>query len=96
MAAALTPPSGTRSDATGAAGAQFGEPAHAGQTATRSVWYRFTAPSNGWARFDTLDSDFDTVLAVYTGDPSTLDLTPVAATTDPGAGDTVRFTTRRR
>jgi hypothetical protein len=35
--------------------------------ATVSVWYRWTAPASGEAAIDTCASDFDTVLAVYTG-----------------------------
>ena len=31
-----------------------------------SVWFAWTAPSNGIAEFDTTGSDFDTVLAVFT------------------------------
>ncbi len=33
----------------------------------RTVWYRFTAPASGIYEVDTFGSDFDTVLAVYTG-----------------------------
>jgi type VII secretion-associated serine protease mycosin len=44
-----------------------GEPAHAGVGGGMSVWYRWTAPSNGRVVFDTIGSTFDTVLAVYTG-----------------------------
>lgn len=33
----------------------------------RTVWYRFTAPASGVYEVDTFGSDFDTVLAVYTG-----------------------------
>ena len=46
---------------------EAGEPPHAG-TGGSSVWWRWRAPAPGGARFDTLASDFDTVLAVYTGD----------------------------
>jgi hypothetical protein len=38
----------------------------------QSVWYRFTADASGTVRLDTLDSDYDTVLALYTGDRGTL------------------------
>jgi hypothetical protein len=44
-----------------------GEPAHAGEAADQSVWYRWTAPANGRVIVDTCGSDFDTLLAVYTG-----------------------------
>jgi PASTA domain len=33
----------------------------------RSVWFRWSAPSSGWATFQTCGSSFDTVLAAYTG-----------------------------
>jgi uncharacterized delta-60 repeat protein/uncharacterized repeat protein (TIGR01451 family) len=35
--------------------------------ANRTVWYRWTAPTNGTAVFETLNSDFDTTLSIYTG-----------------------------
>jgi sugar lactone lactonase YvrE len=44
-----------------------GEPAHAGDSGGRSVWWRWTAPSAGPVTLTTLGSRFDTVLAVYTG-----------------------------
>jgi len=34
---------------------------------TRSIWYQWQAPSSGSVTFDTSGSNFDTVLAVYTG-----------------------------
>lgn len=36
-------------------------------TSTRSVWYQWQSPSTGNVTIDTIGSDFDTVLAVYTG-----------------------------
>ncbi len=45
-----------------------GEPDHANVPGGGSVWFRWTSPSQGVASFDTFGSDFDTVLAVYTGD----------------------------
>lgn len=41
----------------------------------KSVWYRFTAPTTGTITADTFDSDYDTILSVYTGSCGTL--TPV-------------------
>ncbi len=35
------------------------------RTMAASVWYSWTAPTNGVATFDTINSDFDTILAVY-------------------------------
>lgn len=65
--------------------AQSGEPAHAGRTATRSVWWSWTAPTSGRITFRTTGSAFDTVLAVYTGS-LVGSLSPVAANDDePGA-----------
>ena len=45
------------------------EPGHAGaRVARRSVWYEWTAPEDAVMQFDTFGSDFDTLLAVYTGE----------------------------
>jgi subtilisin family serine protease len=46
---------------------ESGEPAHAGQTPAKSVWFVWTAPSSGRVTMGTAGSTFDTVLAVYTG-----------------------------
>ena len=46
---------------------QTGEPDHAGNPGGRSVWYRWIAPWSQTVVFDTAGSDFDTLLAVYTG-----------------------------
>jgi hypothetical protein len=45
-----------------------GEPNHGGDTGGRSVWYRWTSPVSGNVTINTVGSDFDTLLAVYTGD----------------------------
>lgn len=55
--------SGTNFDATG----EPGEPNHDGIPAMASVWYRWTAPNDGAVKINTCRSNFDTVLAVYTG-----------------------------
>jgi uncharacterized repeat protein (TIGR01451 family) len=47
--------------------AEAGEPAHAGASPNRSVWWKWTAPAGGDATFTTSGSGFDTVLAAYTG-----------------------------
>src|SRR5262245_48448736 len=54
-----------------------GEPNHAGNAGGASLWYSWTAPNGGRATFSCY-SDFDTLLAVYTGDKVT-NLEPVAA-----------------
>ncbi len=63
------------------ASAEPGEPDHAAIPVGRSVWFRWTAPRPQTVMFDTEDSDFDTVLAVYTG-PSVNQLTWVADNDD--------------
>ncbi len=67
-----------------AATAEAGEPAHAGVTASRSVWWTWTAPADGTLVLDTLGSSFDTVLAVYTGIAAG-SLVPQASNNDSGA-----------
>jgi hypothetical protein len=57
--------SGNNKDAT----KEPGEPDHADESGGASVWYRWTAPTDGTATVSTCDSPvLDTVLAVYTGD----------------------------
>lgn len=43
------------------------EPVHAGNRGGKSVWYRWTAPASGSLHVSTVGSNFDTLLAVYTG-----------------------------
>ena len=70
-----------------AATRQSGEPAHAGANAPNghSVWWKWTAPGSGSTTIDTLGSNFDTVLAVYTGS-SVSALTAVASNDDAQSG----------
>jgi len=60
-----------------------GEPLHAGERGTNSVWLTWTAPASGVATFSTAGSDFDTLLAVYAGTVVT-NLTEVASDNDSG------------
>jgi hypothetical protein len=46
---------------------EAGEPNHANVAGGRSVWWRFTPPTNVGIIMHTCGSSFDTVLAVYTG-----------------------------
>ena len=63
---------------------EVGEPVHeASAPPTASAWWSWTAPANGVAVIDTLGSDFDTVVAVYTGTAVTA-LTLVASNDDAG------------
>ncbi len=63
---------------------ETGEPAHAGNTGGRSVWFLWRAPANNTVTVDTIGSTFDTLLAVYTGNVVS-NLTLIAADDD-GAG----------
>jgi subtilisin family serine protease len=65
---------------------ETGEPAHAGNSAAKSVWWAFTAPSSGTCTVRTQGSAFDTVLAVYTG---TLVGTLVAVASNDNSNSTV-------
>ena len=48
--------------------AEVGEPQHKpGNPAQASVWFRWTSPVTGHVLFRTKQSDFDTVMAAYTG-----------------------------
>lgn len=44
-----------------------GEPNHAGNSGGASVWYRWIAPANGLFSLDTEGTEFNPLLAVYTG-----------------------------
>ena len=68
---------GTNMDAT----VEAGEPHHAGATGGASLWWVWTASSNATVDLDTLDSNFDTLLAVYVGSELT-NLTEVASNDD--------------
>ena len=78
--------SGTVSANSVAATKETGEPAHAGNSGGKSVWYRWAAPSSGVWKFDTLGSGFDTTLAVYTG--TTLTNVTQIASNDDASGST--------
>ena len=69
---------------------ETGEPMHAGVLGTNSVWYCWQAPASGLVRFDTEGSNFDTLLAVYTGTRVT-NLTAVASDNDSGTNKTSRL-----
>ncbi|BET65195.1 hypothetical protein ASA1KI_01130 [Opitutales bacterium ASA1] len=60
---------------------EAGEPAHAGNTGGRSIWWTWTAPSAGQVQITTAGSSFDTTLGVYTGN-SVSSLTVVASNDD--------------
>jgi len=47
---------------------ESGEPAHAGASGYASLWYEWTPSSSSQVTIDTVGSDMDTLLAIYTGD----------------------------
>jgi hypothetical protein len=77
----LSGSSGTMSGDNIGATKQSGEPDHADNSGGSSVWFRWTAPSTGQFFFNTVGSDFDTLLAVYTGN-NINNLTAVASNDD--------------
>lgn len=66
-----------------------GEPLHANAPGGRSLWWTWVAPNDGVAVVHTEGSDFDTLLAVYTGTDLS-DLVPVASDNNDGLGSTSR------
>jgi autotransporter-associated beta strand protein len=46
---------------------EAGEPLHRGYYGGKSVWWRWTSPGAGFVTIDTIGSQIDTLLAVYTG-----------------------------
>jgi hypothetical protein len=80
-AQSLTGGSGTASGSTVGATREIGEPEHVGNPGGNSIWYRWSAPTGGACKFDTIGSSFDTLLAVYTG-TSLANLTHIAANDD--------------
>jgi len=79
----LTENSGSTLGSTAEAGIESGEPIHAGNNGGRSIWWQWVAPANGELTIDTFGSDFDTLLAVYTG-ASVSALSSVASNDDAG------------
>ena len=61
------------------------EPTHLFKAANHSVWWAWTPDHDGFAFLDTHGSDFDTVLAVYTG--ASLDALDTVASNDDDGGE---------
>jgi len=73
---------------------ETGEPNHAGDPGGHSVWYRWIASASTPVTIDTIGSNFDTLLGVYTGS-SVGSLTTIASNDDidgPGQPSRVSFT----
>ena len=62
----------------GSATRESGEPMHANQTGGKSLWWSWQAPANGRLLLTTVGSDFDTLLAVYSG-TNLAQLSPIAS-----------------
>jgi hypothetical protein len=82
-AQAVSGDTGTVTGTTIGASIEDGEPPHFG-VGWNSAWFEWTAPSSGWALFETCGSPFDTVLAVYTG--SGMNALSTVAGNDDGCG----------
>ncbi|MDH3346685.1 MAG: hypothetical protein OEM02_01105 [Desulfobulbaceae bacterium] len=81
----LTETTGTITSSNLLATAEIGEPNHGDgdSSANSSIWFNWTAPFSGEIVFNTFGSDFDTVIAAYTG--TTVDnLTKLAENDDHG------------
>ena len=64
---AITGATATVTGANTGATRETGEPLHAANRGGHSVWWTWTAPTSGTVTIDTIGSNFDTLLAVYTG-----------------------------
>lgn len=79
--------SGTSGSATGTnllATQEAGEVALAAGASGRTVWWKWTAPSNGQVALDTHGSAFDTALTVYQNGPGVAGLVPIVSNDNDG------------
>jgi len=77
--------SGSLAGSTVNASRETNEPTHGGYGGSASIWYRWTAPTNGTLGLTTQGSSFDTLLGAYTG-TSVANLTTLATNDDSGGG----------
>jgi hypothetical protein len=68
------------------------EPAHASDVGGHSVWYTWTAPTNGPVEFNTQGSTFNTSLAIYTGNHLVNGIEVVSNNDEPGGALTSSVT----
>jgi V8-like Glu-specific endopeptidase len=80
-AVAVTGEAGTVTGSNAGAAIEKGSPAAAGSGGQRIAWWQWTAPRTGYVTIDTIGSNFDTALGVYTG-ISVDKLTQIAANDD--------------
>ena len=83
----LTGASGRAEAWTEGARKEAGEPVHAGHAGGASVWYLWTPAASGPAVLQTNGSNYDTLLAVYTG--RRVDRLSSVAADDDGAGSEI-------
>jgi endonuclease I len=69
---------------------EIGEPNHAAVAGGKSLWWTWTSGASGTATISTLSSNFDTVLAVYTG--SSLGALSTVVSNNDSSGTTSRVT----
>ena len=79
-AAAISGDGNRMNDTLGATG-ESGEPQHGGNATPASVWFRYTAAEDGTVTARSEHSDYDTVLAAYSG-TALANLQPLAANDD--------------
>ncbi|MBI5770408.1 MAG: immunoglobulin domain-containing protein [Verrucomicrobia bacterium] len=88
----VTGTSGTTTGTNVGATGETGEPAHYNSSGTASsVWYKWTAPQSGTMVFDTIGSNFDTVMAAYSG-TALASLTQLAQDDEGGGSATSKVT----
>ena len=84
-AALITGVSGSLAGSTVNASREANEPTHGGYGGSASIWYSWTAPSDGTLALSTQGSSFDTLLGAYTG-TNVANLNPLATNDDSGGG----------
>jgi subtilisin family serine protease len=84
-AAPITGAAGSIASSTVTASRETGEPTHGGDGGSASIWYHWTAPSNGTLALSTQRSSYDTLLGAYVGS-NFAGLTTLAANDDSGGG----------
>ncbi|HEU0008496.1 MAG TPA: immunoglobulin domain-containing protein [Verrucomicrobiae bacterium] len=75
---------GSETFTTVGSGGQNGEPVHCGVVGGHSKWYAYIPPTDGTLFLNTDGSNFDTLLAAYTGCCTFNSLTPVACDNNSG------------
>jgi subtilisin family serine protease len=84
-AALITGPTASIAGTTVNASRETNEPAHGGYGGSASIWYLWTAPSDGTFALSTQGSSYDTLLGAYTG-TNVGALSTLAANDDSGGG----------